>query len=105
MNQDLQRGFGAVAPEAGGEDSDGFIGVDIRIRIRFVIVTDADLIALVNKTVQIYSKECLFFRSTRPTLSEDFILGEHRTYGQNDPIEALVASIPGVAVRERTFRS
>ena len=57
------------------------------------------LIDLVNGTTQTYSKDCLFYRGEPPTLSEEFLRGEHLVFSQNDPITALVKTIPGVINR------
>jgi hypothetical protein len=55
-----------------------------------------DFVILVNETVQIYSKEYLFYRSKKPTLSEHFFTKDHLIFSYNDPIDQLIDSIPGV---------
>lgn len=47
----------------------------------------------INESVQVYSKEYLFYRSQDPDLIKDFKIGQHRVYGhENDPMRALVTS-------------
>lgn len=59
-------------------------------------IADKDLVNLVNESVQIYSKECLFFRDEQPVLSDYFQKREHLIYAEGDPIRRLVGDIPGV---------
>lgn len=59
-------------------------------------LADRYLVTLINETVQIYSKECLFYRSEKPILSEHFVRREHLTIVDGDPIDQLIESIPGV---------
>lgn len=45
----------------------------------------------INKSVQVYSKEYLFYRSQEPDLIKDFKVGQHRVYQHEyDPMRALV---------------
>jgi len=60
------------------------------------IYVDHDIVMLVNKMIQIYSKECLFYRAEKPILNEYFIAKKHLTVVNNDPIDQLIDSIPGV---------
>lgn len=55
-----------------------------------------ELVMRVNETVQIYSKEYLFYRSEKPTLSKHFFTREHLIFSGADPIDQLIDSIPGV---------
>jgi len=58
---------------------------------------DTDLVALINDTVQVYSKDYLFYRSECPSLSEAFRAAEHLEYLPNhDPINRVIRSVPGV---------
>lgn len=41
---------------------------------------EVDEIAYLNQTVQVYSKDFLFFRSQRPLLNSSFTVGEHYIY-------------------------
>ena len=59
-------------------------------------LAERDLVELINETVQVYSREYLFYRSDKPELREFFVRGEHLVYSTNDPIDNLVDSIPGV---------
>ena len=50
-----------------------------------------------NDTVQVYSKEELFFRSERPRITEHFRNAQHLRYtGHDHWIERLICTIPGV---------
>ena len=57
---------------------------------------DPDLVDLFNETTQIYSKDCLFYRSAKPKLSEHFVSGEYLRFDNLDPIDELIHTIPGV---------
>jgi hypothetical protein len=58
------------------------------------IEADKETVEIVNNSVQVYSKEYLFFRTQKPSLIEDFKLSEHRLYGhQTDPVDRLINSL------------
>jgi len=58
------------------------------------IKADKEIVEIVNNSVQVYSKEYLFFRTQKPSLIEDFKVGEHRVYDhQTDPVSALIDSL------------
>lgn len=58
------------------------------------IEADKETVEIVNNSVQVYSKEYLFFRTQKPSLIEDFKLGEHRVFGhQTDPVARLIDSM------------
>ena len=58
------------------------------------INADREVVEVINNSVQVFSKEYLFFRSQKPNLIEDFKLGEHRVYDyQTDPVERLIDSL------------
>lgn len=45
----------------------------------------------INESVQVFSKDYLFYRSQEPDLIEDFKIGQHRIYlHEHDPIRLLV---------------
>jgi len=67
------------------------------------IEADDDLITLINTTTQIYSGDCLFFRTEQPALSEHFRRAEYLRYSDKDPVEQLVPQIPGVKSRRLVF--
>ncbi len=55
------------------------------------IEADKETVEIVNNSVQVYSKEHLFFRTQKPSLIEDFKLGEHKVYDhQTDPVARLI---------------
>ncbi len=64
---------------------------------------DEATVSTVNETVQVSSKECLFYRFDKPTLGEHFLQREHLVYSGGDPMETLIADIPGVRTRGRFF--
>lgn len=64
---------------------------------------DEATVSTVNETVQVYSKECLFYRFDKPNLGEHFLQREHLVYSGGDPVETLIADIPGVRTRGRFF--
>lgn len=48
-----------------------------------------------NHAVQIYSKNSIFYRSDRPTLTTDFTCGQYLEYGNlNHPFNMLIDAIP-----------
>lgn len=56
--------------------------------------TDKETVALINHSVQVYSKEYLFFKTQKPELIDDFKLGAHRIYSyESDPLKKLITSI------------
>jgi hypothetical protein len=58
------------------------------------IKADKEIVEIVNNSVQVYSREYLFFRTQKPSLIEDFKLGEHRVYDyQTDPVYTLIDSL------------
>lgn len=58
------------------------------------IKTDNEIVEIINNSVQIYSKEYLFFRDQQPNLIDDFKLCEHRIYNPNsDPVDTLIDSL------------
>lgn len=59
-------------------------------------IADPNLVKLFNETMQIYSKDCLFYRSAKPKLSEHFTTGEYLRFDRFDPIDELIHTIPGV---------
>ena len=64
---------------------------------------DEATVSTVNETVQVYSKECLFYRFDKPNLGEHFLQREHLVYSGGDPVETLIADIPGIRTRGRFF--
>jgi len=67
--------------------------------------TDPKLVALVlndeevdffNRTVQIYSKQCLFYKGEIPDLIEEYRQYKHLVYATPDPISNWVQDLSGV---------
>lgn len=58
------------------------------------IEADRELVEIINNSVQVYSKEYLFFRTQQPILMDDFKLCEHRIYRHDtDPVDRLIESL------------
>jgi hypothetical protein len=57
-------------------------------------LADRSLVDLINETVKIYSSSCLFYRSEMPDVAGHF-LGGHLAIVSPDPIDQLIATIPG----------
>lgn len=50
-----------------------------------------------NRTIQIYARDEIFFRSELPILTQDYECGKHRRFdGWDNPVEKFIRSIPGV---------
>lgn len=65
-------------------------------RMTTLVLNDAEALFL-NETVQVYSRNEVFFRSDRPDLTEDFRRGAHLCYADRDnPIERMIQDLPGV---------
>ncbi len=61
------------------------------------IVVDAQEASMLNEVIQIYSRECIFFRSEMPAIRDDFALNSHRKFASiRNPIEDMVHDMPGV---------
>jgi hypothetical protein len=78
-----------------------------RVQPRFVsAVLEPDEVDWCNHAVQVYSRSELFFRSERPPLGRAFRSGKHLRYAHPDnPIDALLRSLPGVPDRNRSLDS
>lgn len=64
------------------------------------LVLDDHEVDICNQTVQIYSKNAIYFRSQLPALHEDFRRAKHLRYAHPDnPIDYIIRSIPGVQER------
>ena len=70
-------------------------------RLVSLVLNDAEVDSI-NRSVQIYSKSELFFRSEEPRLEEAFRAEKHAEYSHPDsPIDTLLRSLPGVPDRDR----
>lgn len=57
-----------------------------------------------NNTVQVYSKNAIFFRSQQPLLTEAFQQCQHLMYSDPDnPIDSLIHCIPGIPSRDTSL--
>ena len=57
---------------------------------------DDKLVMLVNKMVQIYSKDFLFYKTEKPVLNKYFIENKHLEIEHDKALENLFNGIPGV---------
>lgn len=61
-----------------------------------LVVTEEE-VAECNTTVQIYSRNSLFYRSQKPFLENEFKQSRHLRYLESDnPIDYLISSLPGI---------
>lgn len=68
------------------------------------LVLDDHEVDILNNTVQVYSKNAIYFRSEPPALDEAFRLGAHLAYEHpGNPIDNLIHSIPGVPARDKSL--
>ncbi|MDE3799559.1 hypothetical protein I7G59_19845 [Sinorhizobium meliloti] len=58
------------------------------------LVLDAGEAKFFNDTVQVYSKEAVFYVNERPEIINAFEAREHRQYDYNNSIDRLIAMIP-----------
>jgi hypothetical protein len=64
------------------------------------LVLTADEVGQCNKTIQIYSRQALFFRSEVPSLIDEFACGKHMEYASTDnPIDNIISAMPGIPPR------
>lgn len=69
-------------------------------RIVSLVVSDSES-EILNRSIQIYSKEEIFYRSERPIITDNFSQGQHLEYADHDnPIDQLIHTIPGVPARD-----
>gem|GEM_PF-3283237 len=62
----------------------------------FTRIADCKIIDIINLSVQVYSKNWLFFRNEQPKLSSHFIENENREFTNFDPVINLIGMIPCV---------
>lgn len=58
------------------------------------LVLDAGEAKLFNDTVQVYSKEAVFYVNERPEIINAFEAREHLQYHHNNPVDRIIAMIP-----------
>jgi hypothetical protein len=72
-------------------------------KLSTLAITAAEADAL-NRTVQIYAKDMLFFRSEAPEITEEFRRGMHLCYADpGNPIDTLIHGVPGVPPRDTSL--
>lgn len=63
----------------------------------FTLMITPEEADMLNNTVQIYSRNNIFYRFEKPTIMPDYERGEHMSYADsNNPINSLISAIPGV---------
>lgn len=68
------------------------------------IVVSAEEADALNRAVQVYAGDAVFYRAERPELTDEFRLGKHCSYSHpGNPIATFIHSIPGVPPRDTTF--
>lgn len=70
-------------------------------RLVSIIANDEEVEAI-NESVQIHSRDMVFYRSQKPTIIEPFKRNLHLIYANNDnPIDYIIHAIPGIPDRDR----
>ncbi|WP_404357056.1 hypothetical protein [Methylotuvimicrobium sp. KM1] len=70
----------------------------------FTFVTSREETKILNDVVQVYSRNCIFYRSERPTIISEYTGGKHLCYASTEnPIDMLISSIPGIVNRQFNF--
>ncbi len=78
---------------------------NVQPRLSTIVLSDEE-VGLCNHAVQVYSRQALYFRSQKPAVEDVFACNEHREYSRQDnPIDNLLCSIPGVPPRDRSLDS
>jgi len=68
------------------------------------LVISAEETAALNKVVQIYAREALFYRADRPEITEEFQRGKHLTFSSSrNFVEDIVHDMPGVPDRDTSL--
>lgn len=69
------------------------------------VVLAPEEVDVCNHTVQVYSRQAIFYRAEKPTLDEAFTCARHLVYEHRDnPIDSFVRSVPGVLPLDRELR-
>lgn len=69
-------------------------------RLLTLVVSEKEAEAL-NLGVQVYAKDAIYYRSERPTPTDDFTKAKHLVFSDHrNPIDQLIYQIPGVPVPE-----
>lgn len=60
-----------------------------------IVLTDEE-VRFINDTMQVYSRQYIFYRSQQPDITESFRLGRHQQYRYGNPVDRLIAELSGV---------
>lgn len=72
----------------------------VKPRVVTLVVSETEAEEL-NRAVQVYAKEAIFYRSDRPVVTEEFTQASHLIYTDHrNPIDQLIHQIPGVPPRD-----
>ncbi|WP_143161154.1 DUF4238 domain-containing protein [Pollutimonas bauzanensis] len=78
-------------------------GYMVEPRLSTLVANDNE-VNLCNDTIQVYSKNAIYFRSQQPIPHESFRCAQHLSYEHpGNPINNLIHSIPGVSARDSSF--
>tara|TARA_R110001592_G_scaffold283546_1_gene551502 strand:+ start:6442 stop:7383 length:942 start_codon:yes stop_codon:yes gene_type:complete len=70
----------------------------------FTMVLRPDETKALNNAVQIYSRQCVFYRNEQPQILSEYTEGVHKVYSdKNNLLELLISSIPGIRSENRFF--
>ena len=70
----------------------------------FTLVLNGGEVRELNRAVQVYSRDKLFYRSEQPKIDDAYRQGKHLIYsGPTNPIDELVHHIPGVPPRDTSL--
>lgn len=70
----------------------------------FTFMVTAEEAVVLNNVVQIYSGNCIFYRTEKPMIIPDYKGGKHMSYtGKNNPVDTLISAIPGVRNNQNYF--
>lgn len=72
-------------------------GVEPRLA---TLVLDAEEVQAINTATQVYAKDWLYFRSSKPVIIESFSEAEHRRFADHqNVVDQIICDIPGVRQR------
>jgi len=68
------------------------------------LVISAEETNALNRVVQIYACDELYYRSDKPLLTDEYRAGKHlQLSGPNNPVEQMIHDMPGVPDRDTSF--
>jgi hypothetical protein len=67
------------------------------------LVINADEALSLNRLIQVYAKDKIFFRSEKPDLTEEYTRNKHMELRGPSIVESLIHSMPGVPDRDTSL--